>query len=208
MNDSARTDSSDASAVHPTCPESPPNAQAPEGGGSQESNDLDRLQEDLDRAQAELETLKDRHLRLQADFDNFRKRTMRERAEMQARALEEMMRLIIPVLDHFDAGLKSASEHRVERGVIEGFELVRSEFLRALERCGLVPVDAAPGQPFDPLQHEAVAHEPSVEIAADAVVRQVRRGYRLGTHLLRPAQVVVSSGPTAGSLAGESGDAR
>lgn len=150
---------------------------------------------DIDRAQAELETLKDRHLRLQADFENFRRRTLRERAEAQTRAHEDLMRNLLPVLDHFELGLRSAAEHGAEESVLSGFQLVQSELLRVLERAGLSAVEAAPGTPFDPHQHEAVTHAPSDLHAADTVVQQTRRGYRLGPVLLRPVQVVVSSGP-------------
>ncbi len=150
---------------------------------------------DIERAQAELETLKDRHIRLQADFDNFRRRTQRERAEAQARAHEELMKNLLPVLDHFEFGLRSAAEHGVDEAVRSGFQLVQNELLRALERAGLTALDAAPGEPFDPHLHEAVTHAPSNEYPPDTVLQATRRGYRLGPALLRPAQVVVSSGP-------------
>ncbi len=152
---------------------------------------------DLDRSQAELETLKDRHIRLQADFDNFRKRAQRERLEAQGRAHEELMRALLPVLDHFEIGLRSAIEHGSDEAVCAGFRLVQDELTRVLDRAGLSALDTAPGRPFDPHQHEAVTHAPSAEHPADTVVQQVRRGYRLGAQLIRPAQVVVSSGAPA-----------
>lgn len=149
----------------------------------------------LEQAQAELETLKDRHLRLQADFENFRRRTHRERAEAQARAHEELMRNLVPVLDHFEIGLRSAAEHGADASILSGFELVQNELMRVLERAGLVAVEARPGDPFDPHLHEAVTHAPSDQHPPDTVLQQTRRGYRLGPVLIRPAQVVVSSGP-------------
>jgi molecular chaperone GrpE len=151
--------------------------------------------EEIERALAELETLKDRHIRLQADFENFRRRTQRERAEAHARAHEELMRNLLPVLDHFEIGLRSAAEHGADEAVRSGFLLVQNELLRALERAGLTPLDAAPGDPFDPHLHEAVSHAPSDQYPPDTVLQATRRGYRLGPKLLRPAQVVVSSGP-------------
>lgn len=146
-------------------------------------------------AAVELETMKDRHLRLQADFDNFRKRTQRERAELQVRATEDLVRDLLPVLDHFEIGLRTAAEHHSDAAVRDGFQLVYDELLRVLQRAGVTPVDALVGGPFDPHQHEAVTHVPSGQQAADTVLQQSRRGYRLGERLLRPAQVVVSSGP-------------
>jgi molecular chaperone GrpE len=155
-------------------------------------------------AAVELETMKDRHLRLQADFDNFRKRTQRERAELQVRATEDLVRDLLPVLDHFEIGLRTAAEHHSDAAVRDGFQLVYDELLRVLQRAGVTPVDASVGGPFDPHQHEAVTHVPSDRQAADTVLQQSRRGYRLGERLLRPAQVVVSSGP--GQPAAAAGD--
>jgi molecular chaperone GrpE len=148
---------------------------------------------------AELDSMKDRHMRLQADFDNFRKRTLRERAELQVRATEDLVRELLPVLDHFEFGLRTASEHHRDAAVRDGFQLVYDELLRVLQKAGVVPVEAAAGSPFDPHQHEAVTHVPSAEQPADTVLLQSRRGYRLGERLLRPAQVVVSSGPAVGA---------
>ncbi len=148
----------------------------------------------LDKAQAELETLRDRHVRLQADFENFRRRTQREQLESQTRAVERLMDSLLPVLDHFDLGLQSAANHGASEAILAGFRMMRDELLRALERAGLSAVDAQPGHPFDPHLHEAITSAPSTEHPADTVIQQTRRGYRLGPQLLRPAQVVVSSG--------------
>ncbi|MCO5062557.1 MAG: nucleotide exchange factor GrpE [Kiritimatiellae bacterium] len=150
--------------------------------------------ENLDKAQAEMETLRDRHLRLQADFENFRRRTQREKLESQTRAIENLVESLLPVLDHFDLGLQSAADHGATEAVLSGFRMMRAELFRALERAGLNAVDTQPGQPFDPNLHEAVTTAPSAEHPADTVLQQTRRGYRLGPQLLRPAQVVVSSG--------------
>lgn len=158
--------------------------------------------EEAEKSHAELETLRDRHVRLQADFDNYRKRTLRERTDAQARATEDVIAALLPALDHFDMGLNSAAEHGADTSVQTGFKMIRDEIFRVLERAGLSAVNAQPGQPFDPHQHESVAHQPSAEFAADLVVKQLRRGYRLGPQLLRPAQVVVSSGAPEGDAHG------
>jgi molecular chaperone GrpE len=195
MNESdlPSTPSADVSA---DVPAAAPSADAP-------SNTPLASAEEIERALAELETLKDRHIRLQADFENFRRRTQRERAEARARAHEELMRNLLPVLDHFEIGLRSAAEHGADEAVLAGFLLVQNELLRALERAGLTPLDAAPGDPFDPHQHEAVTHAPSDRYPPDTVLQATRRGYRLGPTLLRPAQVVVSSGPGPATPAAE-----
>ncbi len=145
-----------------------------------------------EKFQVELETMKDRHLRLQADFDNFRKRTQRERTEVQIRATEDLVDELLPVLDHFEIGLRAAATQPAAASVRDGFQMVFDQLQAALRKFGLIPFDAS--GVFDPHQHEAITHVPSAEHPADTIVTQTRRGYRLGEKLLRPAQVVVSSG--------------
>lgn len=145
-----------------------------------------------EKFQVELETMKDRHLRLQADFDNFRKRTQRERTEVQIRATEDLVDELLPVLDHFEIGLRAAAAQPAASSVRDGFQMVFDQLQAALRKFGLTPFDAS--GVFDPHQHEAITHVPSADHPADTIVTQTRRGYRLGEKLLRPAQVVVSSG--------------
>jgi len=145
-------------------------------------------------AAAETAALQDRLLRLQADFDNFRKRTARERNEIFQRANEELMLELLPVVDHFELGLQTARQHHADGAVVEGFQIILDQLLAALTKFGLCPIDAE-GQRFDPHLHEAATHMPSEQHAEDMVILQTRRGYRLGDKLLRAAQVVVSSGP-------------
>lgn len=145
-----------------------------------------------DKCQTELETMKDRHLRLQADFDNFRKRTHRERIELHVRATEDLVKELLPILDNFEIGLRAAASQAAATSVVDGFQMVYDQLQAALRKVGLVSFEAT-GM-FDPHQHEAVSHVPSPEHAPDTIVTQTRRGYRLGEKLLRPAQVIVSSG--------------
>ncbi len=141
----------------------------------------------------EEEPLKDQMLRLQADFDNFRKRTQRERNELFLFANETLFLEMLPVIDHFEMGLKSAEDHQTDCSVTEGFRLVYNQLLDLLKKFNVTPIDAI-GEPFDPHRHEALTHMPSDQ-PAETVIEQVRRGYLLGERLLRAAQVVVSSGP-------------
>ena len=144
----------------------------------------------------ELDQLKDRLLRMQADFDNFRRRMQREKIELSARANEELLRDLLPIIDHFENGLAIATEHKAEQAVQDGFRMVYEQLLGTLKKFDVTPVDAHSAA-FDPHLHEAVSHIPSNEYAADQIVAQTRRGYKLGDRLLRPVQVVVSSGPGA-----------
>ena len=155
-------------------------------------------------AAAEIASLQDRLLRLQADFDNFRKRTARDRQETTLRANEDLLRELLPVADHFELGLQQAVKGGLDPAVRQGLQHVLDQFLAALGRFGLVPI-AAVGQPSDPNVHESVALTPSAEFPRDVVVCEIRRGYKLGAQLLRAAQVVLSSGaaeaPAAGAAA-------
>jgi len=141
----------------------------------------------------EEEELRDRLLRLQADFDNFRKRTQRERAELFSRATEELVEELLPVMDHFEMGLETAEKHQTDPAVTDGFKMVYDQMRKALEKFNLTAVEAL-GLTFDPHTQEAVSHLPSAEHPENTVMAQVRRGWLLGGKLLRPAQVVVSSG--------------
>lgn len=146
---------------------------------------------------SEKEENDEKYLRLMADFDNFRKRTIRERSELYQRANEDIIEEILPVLDHFDLALKFAAENKVAFGVLDGFRLVSEQLQTALKKSGLTVLDVADGVRFDPSQHEAISHLPSGTVPADMIMTQVRRGYLLGGRILRAAQVVVSSGPQA-----------
>lgn len=144
-------------------------------------------------ALAEEEPLKDQLLRLRADFDNFRKRTLRERGELFLFANEALFLEVLPVIDHFEMGFKSAEEHKTDCSVTDGFRLVYNQLLDVLKKFNVTAIDAV-GEPFDPHRHEAILHMPS-DKPAETVLEQVRRGYMLGEKLLRAAQVIISSGP-------------
>lgn len=132
-------------------------------------------------------------LRLRADFDNYRKRTEREKGEWTLRANERLIESILPALDTFDMGIADAIQNDAKPEIIEGFRMVQTMLLDSLQRSGLRAVDAI-GLAFDPNQHEAINRMASDEVEADHVLFQSRRGYLLGEKLLRPAQVVVSTG--------------
>ena len=163
-----------------------------------EDDDYSAVRQDFDQ-------LQNRFLRLQADFDNYRKRMVREKGETYQRANEDLLLELLPAIDHLDLALDAAEEHDAPQGFIEGFRLVSEQLLQVLGKFGLSVIDAE-GKEFDVNLHEAVSHLPSEDVPENRVSSQVRRGYMLGDRLLRPAQVVVSSGaPSAAS--GEAGEA-
>jgi molecular chaperone GrpE len=142
---------------------------------------------------AEEEPLRDQLLRLRADFDNFRKRTQRERSELFLMANETLFLEMLPIIDHFEMGFKSAEEHKTDCSVTEGFRMVYNQLLDVLKKFNVTAIDTI-GEAFDPHRHESLLHMPS-DKPAGTVVEQIRRGYMLGEKLLRAAQVIVSSGP-------------
>jgi molecular chaperone GrpE len=137
----------------------------------------------------------DRYLRTLADFDNYRRRTTRERDEWRRQAQEQVVREILPVLDNFDRALAAAgSDPGGPTGFRAGVELIHREFLKALESVGVRPFSAV-GETFDPLRHEAVARLERRDVADQTVVQETLRGYLFHDRVLRPAQVVVAVEP-------------
>jgi len=140
----------------------------------------------------------DRLLRLQADFDNYRKRVLREKEDLYRRANEDIMEELLPVMDHLELALAAASGIERQDSVVKGFKLVGEQLMSVLGKFGLTPI-AVEGVPFDPNLHEAILHMPSAEVPENGIISRTRAGYMLGGRLLRAAQVVVSSGaPSSG----------
>lgn len=152
------------------------------------------LEYQLEAAREESRTNHERYLRSVADLENYRRRMIREKEELRKFALEGIMEDFLPVIDNFALGLQSAEKVTSTASVTEGFKMVADQIKSLLERNGLVEIDPQ-GQPFDPHQHEAVSYQPHEEILEDHVTNVVRKGYSLNGRLLRPASVVVSSGP-------------
>src|SRR5215510_1959740 len=155
-------------------------------GGADPEDALAGLQADLDR-------FRDLALRSQADFDNYKKRAAREKEDAVKYANSSLLQRLVSILDNFELGLAAAKTEGAQSPIYAGMVLVQKQLNDLLEENGLQTIEAE-GKKFDPNLHEAIAHEPS-DIPEETVIRQVRRGYRLKDRLLRPARVVVSSGP-------------
>lgn len=141
--------------------------------------------------EAELETLRDRHLRLQAEFDNYRKREARERAAAWGRAKADLIQKLLGAIDDLRRVARLEPEETSAAAVIEGVDLVERNVFEILEREGLSTVGEI-GEPFDPNLHEAIAVLPAPTAEDDGTVADVASiGYRFGRQLLRPARVQV-----------------
>jgi molecular chaperone GrpE len=134
--------------------------------------------------------MKDRYLRTLADFENFRKRSEREKSDFFKYALAGLLKELLPVLDNFDRALDHAGEgDDFHRGVL----LIYKQLFDALKKHGLRPIEEA-GVPFDPKIHEAVVREENPSVPSHTVVAILQRGYFLHDRLLRPAMVKVAVG--------------
>lgn len=140
---------------------------------------------------AELEALEDRHLRLVAEFDNFRKRTLKERAEQSQRAQGDLARQLLESLDDLGRVSELGSSDHDAAAILEGVQLVERKLQRSLEQLGLKRIEAV-GQRFDPELHEAVVTVTTEHPEEDGTVSQeFVRGYKFGNTLLRPSRVEV-----------------
>ena len=143
--------------------------------------------------QADLDRFRDLALRSQADFENYKKRAAREKEDAVKYANSSLLQRLVSILDNFELGLAAAKTESEQSPIYSGMVLVQKQLNDLLEENGLQAIEAE-GKKFDPNLHEAIAHEPSGS-AEGTVIRQARRGYRFKDRLLRPARVVVSSGP-------------
>jgi molecular chaperone GrpE len=138
----------------------------------------------------EQEELRNQLLRKAADFDNYRKRVERERREMAELAAQDLLLELLPILDDFERALDVDVAPGAER-YREGVELIYRQLQELLKKRGVTPIEAV-GTDFDPHVHQAVVHEASTTHRDGEVIAELRRGYRLGDRLLRPAMVKVA----------------
>lgn len=147
------------------------------------------VEDDLDALATERDEMRATAQRIQADFENFRKRAQRDVALAGEQAVARFVEQLLPVLDAFEGAVTAvaAADEQVRKGV----ELAVAEFLAVLGRNGLERIDAL-GAPFDPEQHEAVLHEETGEHDGPVVVEVLRTGYRAQERVIRPAMVRVA----------------
>ena len=151
-----------------------------------------KLQKKIEELEAKLSEAEDKTLRMRAEYDNYRKRSFRELTDARVAVKADTLIPILNIFDHFKMAVDAAETSDDMNVIKEGMKIISAEFSKAMEEYGLEEVNAL-GEKFDPNVHEAVAKEPSDE-DEDTVIKQWRCGYKLGSRLLRPATVVVSSG--------------
>jgi molecular chaperone GrpE len=159
-----------------------------------------QLHADLDAAKAEAAEWQDRFLRKAAEFENYRKRSDREKTDSISLAKSSVLSEFLPIADACERALKSIGESKSTPAAIEqfreGVELLYKQVADTLTHAGVVPMEVE-GKRFDPRMHEALSREETLECDEDTIVRELRRGYLFKDKLLRPAQVVVAVRPKA-----------
>ena len=167
------------------------NADAAAPGAAAETD----LAAQLAAAKAEAAANYDRFMRAAADLENFRRRTVREKDELRAVATGRVLEDIFPVLDNLALALSAAKQPNADvKSLVGGVDMVLAQLKAALASHGLKEINPQ-GEAFDPHQHEGISHQPSADVPEEHVITVVRTGYSLNGRLLRPASVIISSGP-------------
>ncbi len=165
--------------------------QTEQAGDTPEENltEEEKLKKLLGQENARAEDYYNRLVRLQADFENFRRRTQKEKEDFYKYASEQLIVALLPVMDNFQRALESRDDD--PRKVIEGVEMIHRQIMDILSKEGLEKV-AAEGEEFDPSKHEAVMQEPAGEHPDNTVTQELRCGYCLKGKVIRPAMVKVA----------------
>lgn len=173
-----------------------PGEVAPPPAGGPEVAELVASRAELKRLENEVKELRDGLARRQADFENYRKRMERERAETYNRVVADIAAKLLPVLDNLKRALETeasveASESDEFRHFLSGVDLIYKQLNGVLDALGVKPI-LAEGEQFNPHLHEAVVTEPSDDFEPDTVIQEIVRGFRMGDKLIRPALVKVA----------------
>ena len=174
-----------------TTSEATETSEAGEDTNDEASAEAQEEKDPLEAAHEQIEQLKDQLLRTIAEFDNYKKRTIKEKAELILNGSEKTVTAILPVLDDFE---RAMADHTDDPTAIkEGMELIFKKFVKTLEGLGVKKIETD-NQDFDVDFHEAIATLPSPEVPEGHVMTEVKRGWLLNGKVLRAAQVVVSAG--------------
>lgn len=170
-----------------------PESVAQANGGTSEAPDpVAELQAQLAEAQSKTAEYLDQLRRERASFENFRRRTDKEREEAHQNATINTLMRILPVIDDFERAIANVPAERAEDEVIKGFSLIHRKLLNLLETAGIKAIDPQ-GAPFDPAYHEAIGQDEGSDLQSGQVTVVLQKGYVYGERVLRPALVRVAS---------------
>ncbi len=184
-------------------------------GGGADPAEITALQERVAELESNNAATKDKWLRALADLENFKKRSKREMDDQALRTAQNLLPAFLPVIDNLERALEvaeptaaNASDENAEnvKNLVQGIRMVRQEFLAALGRNGIEPIESV-GLPFDPAQHDALQQMDSEDHPPGVVIREYEKGYKMKDRLLRPARVIVAGSGSTGAPAetGEEG---
>jgi|AMWB02.1.fsa_nt_gi molecular chaperone GrpE len=168
-------------------------ASVPNGETAPESTPADDMNKRLEEAEESARDNYDRLLRISAEFDNYKKRTVREMQDVVKFATEKLARDLLTVVDNLERAIESAGSGRSEEDpLVQGVALTLSEIMKILEKQQVKPIESI-GKPFDPALHQAMMTEVAADAPPNTVVRELLKGYTIHDRLLRPAMVSVST---------------
>ena len=165
---------------------------------SREDDSLSKEEETAEKAPvaereqllAELQEINGKYLRLYAEFENYKKRVIKDKEDLVKYGNESLLYEILPFIDHLEMALKHAS-NEVSSGLVQGVEITLRDLRKTLDKFGLAAIEAD-GKPFDPMVHHAMSQVERDDIEDNTIVEEFRRGYMLRDKVLRPALVAVS----------------
>lgn len=155
------------------------------------SGELEAAKREIEAVLKEKEELFSRYLRLQADFENHKRRTRQEMLQLTQNASEELVRKLLPVLDNLERALGAALREDPSSALAQGVEKVVKQWQDILAREGVEPIPAM-GEPFDPTRHEAVMQEPADGLPDNTVIEELQKGYMFNARVIRPSLVKVA----------------
>lgn len=189
MNKEFETDEMNKSTVENNDSENNQNSENQNDKTGEDEGCSDRIEE----LKNDLQKEKDNFLRLFAEFENYKKRTSRERIELFSTANKELMTALLPVLDDFDRGIKEI-EKSADEGMLEGMKLIANKFRNTLVQKGLTEIEVKKGDPFDADIHEAISQIPAPSKKLKGkIIDVVEKGYKLGETIIRFPKVVTGS---------------
>ena len=174
--------------------ESPAGEEAPV---SEESEAVEAEEEHVPKSELEdlgvkLKEMEEKLLRVQADYDNFRRRTKQEKESAAKYRSQNLAEGLLPAIDNFERAIAVEPETEEAASLLKGVQMVYNQLAEAFEKEGIVPIETV-GEPFDPHYHQAVMQEESEEYESNIVIEEMQKGYRLNDRVLRPAMVKVSA---------------
>jgi len=164
-----------------------------------DSSGPESLEEEFEKRDKDYNELNEQYLRLAAEFENYKKRVTKEKADLISYGIEELIKSLLGVLDNLERAVEHSESNKGSEPIIEGIKLVQKQFLDCLEKFGAKSIEVRKGDEFDPNLHQAVEREKSNEVKAGFILSEMLKGYTLKERLLRPALVSVSEGDGASS---------